>query len=81
MTKDWSRQGRTELGPGDDISGALRDGEQIEAASSQQVRRGGSRNAVRDEDATQRRRIGFAAVVFGGVMMVAGAVMVAAAVL
>lgn len=70
MMKDWSRQGRTDLGAGEDMSGALRD-----------ARRGGNRHAVRGEDFTQRRLIGFAAVVFGGVMMVAGAVMVAAAVL
>jgi hypothetical protein len=75
--KDWSDQRRA----GESVSGALRDSEQAEAAAPRQGWYDQSRESVgRAEAAAKKRAMGIAAVVAGGVMMVAGAAIVVASI-
>lgn len=66
----------------DQIYRGRSESDEITAAAQQEAWVGRSAGAIRrTQDSTQRRKIGLAAVLFGGMMMVAGAAMVAAAAL
>jgi hypothetical protein len=81
--KDWTHQERNGSDPGSSTGSGFSGIERINTAAQRQAWAGRYVDAIgrTAEDSVKRRRTGLAAVILGGTMMVAGAAMVAAAVL